>query len=307
MNGAMRSVRLIGAPTDIGAGHRGASMGPEALRVAGIADAVRRRGLNVVDQGNLSGPLNPWLPPVDGYRHLDEVVAWNRVVMDAVGAALEADQLPILLGGDHCLGLGSITAVARHCRQQGKNLRVLWIDAHADFNTSELTPSGNVHGMPVACLCGIGPKALTELSGVSPMLRPDEIRQIGVRSVDEGERRLVREVGLDIYDMRYIDEIGMRQVMTQALYGLDENTHLHVSFDVDFLDPSIAPGVGTTVPGGPNYREAQLVMEMIADTGRLGSLDIVELNPAFDQHNMTAQLAVDLVESLFGKSTLMRS
>ena len=307
MNGAMRSVRLIGAPTDIGAGHRGASMGPEALRVAGIADAVRRRGLNVVDQGNLSGPLNPWLPPVDGYRHLDEVVAWNRVVMDAVGAALEVDQLPILLGGDHCLGLGSITAVARHCRQQGKNLRVLWIDAHADFNTSELTPSGNVHGMPVACLCGIGPEALTELSGTSPMLRPDEIRQIGVRSVDEGERRLVREVGLDIYDMRYIDEIGMRQVMTQALYGLDENTHLHVSFDVDFLDPSIAPGVGTTVPGGPNYREAQLVMEMIADTGRLGSLDIVELNPAFDQHNMTAQLAVDLVESLFGKSTLMRS
>jgi arginase len=307
MNTPVRSVRLIGAPTDIGAGHRGASMGPEALRVAGIAQALRGRGLNVVDQGNLSGPLNPWLPPVDGYRHLAEVVSWNAAVMDAVAAALDEGQLPILLGGDHCLGLGSITAVARHCRQQGKNLRVLWIDAHADFNTSELTPSGNVHGMPVACLCGIGPKALTELSGTSPMLRPDEIRQIGVRSVDEGERRLVREVGLDIYDMRYIDEIGMRQVMTQALYGLDENTHLHVSFDVDFLDPSIAPGVGTTVPGGPNYREAQLVMEMIADTGRMGSLDIVELNPAFDQHNMTAQLAVDLVESLFGKSTLMRS
>ncbi|MCB1567205.1 MAG: arginase [Xanthomonadales bacterium] len=307
MNTPVRSVRLIGAPTDIGAGHRGASMGPEALRVAGIAQALRGRGLNVVDQGNLSGPLNPWLPPVDGYRHLAEVVSWNAAVMDAVAAALDEGQLPILLGGDHCLGLGSITAVARHCRQQGKNLRVLWIDAHADFNTSELTPSGNVHGMPVACLCGIGPNALTELSGTSPMLKPEEIRQIGVRSVDEGERRLVREVGLDIYDMRYIDEIGMRQVMTQALYGLDENTHLHVSFDVDFLDPSIAPGVGTTVPGGPNYREAQLVMEMIADTGRMGSLDIVELNPAFDQHNMTAQLAVDLVESLFGKSTLMRS
>ena len=138
------------------------------------------------------------------------------------------------------------------------------------------------------------------------MLRPDEIRQIGIRSVDEGERRLVREIGLDIYDMRTIDEIGMRQVMTQALYGLDENTHLHVSFDVDFLDPSIAPGVGTTVPGGPNYREAQLVMEMIADSGAMASLDIVELNPAFDVRNATAQLAVDLVESLFGKSTLMR-
>lgn len=274
--------------------------------MAGIGQALKKRGLTVVDQGNLSGPLNPWLPPVDGYRHLHEVVAWNKAVMDAVGAALDAGQLPILLGGDHCLGVGSITAVARHCRAAGKNLRVLWLDAHADFNTNELTPSGNVHGMPVACLCGIGPKALTELSGQAPMLKPEEIRQIGVRSVDEGERRLVREVGLDIYDMRYIDEIGMRQVMTQALYGLDENTHLHVSFDVDFLDPSIAPGVGTTVPGGPNYREAQLVMEMIADSGRLGSLDIVELNPAFDHHNMTAKLAVDLVESLFGKSTLIR-
>ncbi len=299
-------VALIGAPTDIGAGHRGASMGPEALRVAGIVQALRGRGLDVLDTGNLSGPLNPWLGPVDGYRHLDEVIEWNRVTMDAVGAALASGRLPILLGGDHCLGLGSITAVARHCREQGRNLRVLWLDAHADFNTSELTPSGNIHGMPVACLCGIGPRGLTHLSGESPMLQPDQIRQIGVRSVDEGERRLVREVGLDIYDMRYIDEIGIRQVMTQALYGVDENTHLHVSFDVDFLDPTIAPGVGTTVPGGPNYREAQLVMEMIADSGRLGSLDIVELNPAFDLHNTTAQLAVDLVESLFGKSTLMR-
>ena len=299
-------VALIGAPTDIGAGHRGASMGPEALRVAGIVQALRGRGLDVLDTGNLSGPLNPWLGPVDGYRHLDEVIEWNRVTMDAVGAALASGRLPILLGGDHCLGLGSITAVARHCREQGRNLRVLWLDAHADFNTSELTPSGNIHGMPVACLCGIGPRGLTHLSGESPMLQPDQIRQIGVRSVDEGERRLVREVGLDIYDMRYIDEIGIRQVMTQALYGVDENTHLHVSFDVDFLDPTIAPGVGTTVPGGPNYREAQLVMEMIADSGRLGSLDIIELNPAFDLHNTTAQLAVDLVESLFGKSTLMR-
>ncbi|MGH8121893.1 MAG: arginase [Rudaea sp.] len=300
------SVSLIGAPTDIGAGHRGASMGPEALRVAGIAEALNARGLDVVDRGNLVGPFNPWLPPHDGYRHLAGVVTWNRAVMQAVGAELALERLPILLGGDHCLAIGSIGAVAQHCRERGKKLRVLWLDAHADFNTSTITPSGNIHGMPVACLCGYGPRELTELGGAAPMLDKNTLRQIGIRSVDEGEKRLVHDVGLDIYDMRYIDEIGMRRAMEEALHGVDEATHIHVSFDVDFLDPDIAPGVGTTVPGGPNYREAQLVMEMIADTGRLGSLDIVELNPAFDTHNETGKLAVDLVESLFGKSTLMR-
>ncbi|MCX7043664.1 MAG: arginase [Gammaproteobacteria bacterium] len=300
------TIALIGAPTDIGAGHRGASMGPEALRVAGLAQALRDRGLKVHDKGNLVGPMNPWLPPVDGYRHINEVVAWNLSVMDAVYASLQAGELPILLGGDHCLGVGSITAVARHCRERGKKLRVLWLDAHADFNTHEVTPSGNVHGMPVACLCGVGPKALTELGGPAPAMAAADIRQIGIRSVDAGEKRLVKEHGLDIYDMRYIDEIGMKRAMEEALEGIDGDTHVHVSFDVDFLDPAIAPGVGTTVPGGPNYREAQLVMEMIADAGSLGSVDIVELNPAFDEHNKTAILAVDLVESLFGKSTLMR-
>ncbi|MCE5233618.1 MAG: arginase [Mizugakiibacter sp.] len=299
-------VSLIGAPTDIGAGHRGASMGPEALRVAGLAQALAARGLEVTDCGNLAGPLNPWLPPTDGYRHLDQVVAWNRAVMDAVAAELDGGRLPILLGGDHCLAIGSITAVARHCRARGKKLRVLWLDAHADFNTSEITPSGNIHGMPVACLCGLGPRALTDLGGGAPALLPGQVRQIGIRSVDAGEKKLVHDVGLDIYDMRYIDEAGVKRAMEEALDGLDADAHLHVSFDVDFLDPGIAPGVGTTVPGGPNYREAQLVMEMIADSGRLGSLDIVELNPAFDEHNKTAILAVDLVESLFGKSTLMR-
>ncbi|MBH1978217.1 MAG: arginase [Comamonadaceae bacterium] len=302
-------ISLIGAPTDIGAGARGASMGPEALRVAGLQAALENRGLQVLDRGNLSGPTNPWLPPVDGYRHLNEVVLWNQAVFDAVRGALQQGHLPVLLGGDHCLGLGSISAVARHCVDTGRKLRVLWLDAHADFNTSALTPSGNVHGMPVACLCGFGPAALTELArmpGGGPALRPDQIRQIGIRSVDAGEKRFVHEQGLEVFDMRFIDEVGMRQTMLQALDGLDADTHLHVSFDVDFLDPDIAPGVGTTVPGGPTYREAQLCMEMIADSGCLASLDIVELNPALDVRNKTALLAVDLVESLFGKSTLMR-
>lgn len=299
-------VSLIGAPTDIGAGARGASMGPEALRVAGLGDALIARGLDVLDRGNLNGPFNPWLPPVDGYRHLDAVVAWNRAVMQAVYSELAQGRLPILLGGDHCLAIGSIGAVARYCEEKKKRLRILWLDAHADFNTSAVTPSGNVHGMPVACLCGFGPDELTGLGGRSPAIKPDSLRQIGIRSVDEGERRLVRDVGLDIFDMRYIDEIGMKRVMEEALAGMGPDDHLHVSFDVDFLDPSIAPGVGTTIPGGPNYREAQLCMEMIADSGRMGSLDIMELNPALDVRNETAKLSVDLVESLFGKSTLMR-
>ena len=301
------SVDLIGAPTDIGAGSRGASMGPEALRVAGIREALHGRGLEVVDTGNLAGPTNPWLPPDEGYRHLDEVVAWNKSVHEAMYQSLSAGHMPILLGGDHCLGIGSISAVARHCRDTGKTLRVLWLDAHTDFNTNALTPTGNVHGMPVAVLCGHGPEELTNIGGKVPAMSPKAIRQIGIRSVDEGEKRFLRQEGLEGFDMRYIDEMGMRHTMEKALSGMDANTHLHVSFDVDFLDPSIAPGVDTAIKGGPTYREAQLCMEMIADTGLLGSLDVMELNPALDVRNGTAEVAVDLIESLFGKSTLMRA
>lgn len=301
-----RTASLIGVPTDVGASARGASMGPEALRVAGIREAILRRGMQVVDRGNLSGPANPCLPPEQGYRHLSEVVAWNRGLHDAVYAELAAHRLPIMLGGDHSLGIGSISAVARHCRENDLTLRVLWLDAHTDFNTAGLSPSGNLHGMPVACLCGFGPPQLVSMSGATPAIRPEWLHLIGIRSVDAGEARFVHEQALEVFDMRCIDEIGVREVMDLALAGMDARTHLHVSFDVDFLDPQIAPGVGTTVPGGPSYREAQLCMEMIADTGRLGSLDIVELNPALDVRNRTAALAVDLVESLFGKTTLIR-
>ena len=299
-------ISLIGAPTDIGAGARGASMGPEALRVADLGHVIEAQGFDVIDRGNLYGPANPWLPPHNGYRHLAEVAAWNQAVHDAVYAELGLGRLPILLGGDHCLGIGSISAVARHCREAGKKLRVLWLDAHADFNTHALTPTGNIHGMPVACLCGYGPAEITGMSGQTPDIEPGWVRQIGIRSVDQGEKQLVHQAGLEVFDMRYLDEMGMRATMDAALAGLDANTHLHVSFDVDFLDPGIAPGVGTTVPGGPTYREAQLCMEMIADTGLMRSLDVVELNPALDERNKTAEVAVDLIESLFGKSTLMR-
>ncbi|WP_426148519.1 arginase [Polaromonas sp. DSR2-3-2] len=299
-------IRLIGAPTDVGAGTRGASMGPEAFRVAGLQPTLESHGLRVTDQGNLSGPANPWQSPVSGYRHLVEVAAWNHAVHEAVHAALEGGDMPVLLGGDHCLAIGSISAVARYCRQRGKKLRVLWLDAHTDFNTDALTPTGNTHGMPVAVLCGHGPAELTGIGGLSPAIEPSAIRQIGIRSVDAGEKRFVSESGLEVFDMRYIDEMGMKRTMEAALAGMDDDTHLHVSFDVDFLDASFAPGVGTAVKGGPTYREAQLCMEMIADTGRMASLDVMELNPALDVRNATAEVALDLIESLFGKSTLMR-
>jgi arginase len=303
---AAGGVSLIGAPTDVGAGSRGASMGPEALRVAGLAALLRTQGVEVRDIGDVRGPANPERGPIDGYRHLAEVTQWCQGVHEAVYGELHEGRLPILLGGDHSLSIGSLSAVARHCRKRGRDLKVLWLDAHADFNTRVLTPSGNLHGMPVACLCGFGPQVLIELSGQNPAIRPQDIRQIGIRSVDAGEKRLVHDVGLEVFDMRHVDETGMRQTLAAALSGLRPDTHLHVSFDVDFLDPDIAPGVATTVAGGPSYREAQLCMEMIADTGRLSSLDIMELNPALDVRNRTAQVAVDLVTSLFGKSTLMR-
>jgi arginase len=281
-------------------------MGPDALRVAGLVEALRSHQFNVIDPGNLSGPPNPWDPPSGGLRHLDEVVAWNRSVFDSTAQALGAGQVPLLLGGDHCLAIGSISAVARHCRREKKNLRVIWLDAHTDVNTEAISPSGNLHGMPVACLLGHGPDALVGWSGARAAIAPEDIDFIGIRSVDAEEKQAIRLLGLQVFDMRHIDEHGMRNTMTEALHDVDEDSHLHVSFDLDCLDPLDAPGVGTGVRGGPTYREMQLCMEMIADTGRLGSLDVVEINPALDVRNRTAELAVEFIQSLFGASTLAR-
>ncbi len=301
------TIAFIGAPTDVGAGHRGGAMGPEALRVAGLERALQTLGYAVVDRGNLAGPPNPDAAPVAGYRHLAEVTQWCEAVRDAVSAALEDGLFPVLLGGDHCLAIGSIAAVARHCAAQETPLSVLWLDAHADFNTPRTSPSGNIHGMPVAVVAGQGPEPLTALGHARPMLDPARIHQVGIRSVDHVEKRMVVESGVEVHDMRRIDEDGMRKTMDEVLARVATvRGHLHVSFDVDFLDPAIAPGVGTTVPGGPTYREAQLCMEMVYDSGLMRSLDIMELNPAYDLHNKTAALVVELVESLFGEQILSR-
>ena len=303
----MTELTLIGAPTDVGASVLGASMGPDALRIAGIARALQGLGLAVQDLGNLSGPGNPQAAPQGGFRHLVEVTRWNEAVFAATLSALQAGRLPLLMGGDHCLAIGSISAVARHCSARGRRLKVLWFDAHADANTPASSPSGNLHGMPVACLLGHGPAQLTQLAGAAAALQAQQITLVGVRSVDATEKSFVNTLGIEVYDMRSIDELRMRAVMQAALADVDENTHLHLSFDMDGLDPTIAPGVGTPVRGGPTYRETQLFMEMLADSGALGSVDIMELNPALDLRNQTAELAVDLLESLFGKSTLMRA
>lgn len=301
------AVALIGAPTDVGAGKRGASMGPEALRVAGLDAALRSLGRSVVDRGDVTGPRNPEAPRAGDYRHLAEVTAWCRGVHDAVYASLAAGEIPLTMGGDHSVAVGSVAAVARYCAARQRPLAVFWLDAHADFNVAASSPSGNLHGMPVSIMAGHGPTELVRLGGVVPMVPANRVVQIGIRSVDAVEKKLVVDSGMVVYDMRRIDELRMRTVMDQALaYVAERDVHLHVSFDVDFLDPSIAPGVPSTVPGGPTYREAQLCMEMIYDSGLMCSLDVMELNPAYDEGNRTAELAVELVQSLFGLQILAR-
>ena len=302
-----RTLHLIGAATDIGAADRGSSMGPDALRVAGLDRALRRLGHEVIDRGNLAGPPNPEAQARDGYRHLAETVTWCQAVHDAVLASLGEGALPILLGGDHSLAIGSIAAVARHCAATDQALSVLWLDAHADFNTPQSSPSGNLHGMPVAVVTGHGPEALLALGHRVPMVAPSQIIQIGIRSVDHQEKAAVEESGITVYDMRRVDEMRMRRVMEAALDQIQRTGgHVHLSFDVDFLDPSVAPGVATTVTGGPTYREAQLAMEMIHDAVTIGSLDIAELNPALDLRNQTAEVTVELIASAFGEQILAR-
>lgn len=304
-------VTLIGAPTDAGAARAGARLGPDALRIAGLVAALRTQGLAVHDAGNLPGPATDATetaqrPRPGQPRNLAECLRWSELVHEAVARALADGQLPLLLGGDHHLAMGSIAAAARHCAQAGKVLRVIWLDAHADCNDARSSPSGNVHGMPVSVLLGHGPQALQALA---PQPLPVEaLRQIGLRSVDPVEKQRIAQLGLEVYDMRAIDELGMPEVMRRALRDVHApGVHLHLSFDVDFLDPDIAPGTGTITRGGPTYREAQLCMEMLADTGCLGSVDLVELNPVLDVRNQTAELLLDLLQSLFGKSTLART
>lgn len=282
-------------------------MGPEALRVAGIAAVLERLCGRIVDAGDIKGPRVRQETASRGYRHFDAAVAWFQKLSSSVYETLTSGQCPVVLGGDHAIAAGSISGVARYCRERGIPLTILWLDAHADFNTPATSPSGNLHGMPVALLTDTDSEMLRCMGPDYTPIAVDSFQLVGVRSIDHVEKQAVLAAGLAVYDMRQIDERGMRAVMEEVLEkAVARGGHLHVSFDIDFLDPLIAPGTGTPVKGGPDYREAQLCMEMIYDTGLFGSLDLVEINPALDMRNQTAETAVEMTASLFGEQILAR-
>lgn len=297
---------LIGVPLQIGAGQLGCEMGPSALRIAGLKTSLEELGHKVTDLGNVSpAPLREITHPNPAVHHLPETVAWTETLID-VAYRESADALPIFLGGDHAISAGTVAGLARRAAKQKRPLFVLWLDAHTDFHTLDTTRSGNLHGTPVAYYTG-----RSGFEGYFPALEhpvdPNNICMIGIRSVDPAERAALTDSGITVHDMRSIDEHGVAVLLREFLARVEAaNGLLHVSFDVDFLDPSIAPAVGTTVPGGATFREAHLVMEMLHDSGLVSSLDLVELNPFLDERGRTATLMVDLTASLMGKRVMDR-
>ena len=297
-----RAFRIFGVPMDLGQRRRGVDMGPSALRYAGLDRRLRALGHTVYDNGDLIVPLPENVPPDDSRaRHLTSVANVCRHVYLEALACLDRDEMAIFLGGDHSISVGTVSAMDA---RGGRTVGVLWVDAHGDFNTPDTTPSGNVHGMALAALLGRGPPELTNIGREGAKLRPEEVVLIGVRDLDPPERDALRGAGVLVITMREIDEIGIAAAARQTLERLGGLDRLHVSLDMDALDPDEAPGVGTPVPGGLTYREAHLLMEILADSGKVASLDIVEVNPILDDRNRTAKLGVELAASLFGQRIL---
>jgi arginase len=303
----VRRIRVMGVPLDLGASRRGVDMGPSAVRVAGLEKRLEALGHRVTDGGNIRVEIaETQAPGSRNAQYLKEIAETCNRTADAVVAALEAGETPLLLGGDHSLAAGSVSGVAEFYRRKQQKIGLLWIDAHSDINTPETSLTGNVHGMPLAALLGLGPEPLKNIFGYAPKIAPENAVLIGVRDIDSAERENLRRAGMtEVYTMRDIDERGMRAVMEEALRAAGRDTAgYHVSLDMDWIDPEEAPGVGTPVRGGATYREAHLAMEIIADHGRLLSFEIVEVNPVIDEHNRTADLAVELACSAFGKKIL---
>lgn len=302
-------IALLGVPVDVGASQRGTLMGPAALRTAGLGGVLESLGLVVEDHGDLSVPREPTATdaPPDKANNYREIQAWVQIVSARAYEIARSGAIPIFLGGDHSLSMGSVNGVNRHWRAMGRPVFVLWLDAHADYNTPAITPSGNMHGMSLAFLCG--EPGLDRLLGDEPRasVRPDQLALFGIRSIDPLEKTLVRDRQVDVVDMRQIDEFGVGVPIRRIIEKVRaRNGVLHVSFDVDFLDPQLAPGVGTLVPGGASYREAHLIMELLHDSGLVCSVDVVELNPFLDERGRTARVAVELVASLFGQQIVDR-
>ena len=299
-------IAIIGAPLDLGAGRRGVDMGPSAMRVANINKRVAALGYEVEDLGNVAVDQPESLP--EGPRHakyLPQIAAACQRLATMVEQVADEGKAPLVMGGDHSIAIGTVAGMARHFRRKKKRMGLLWIDAHADMNTPQTSPSGNVHGMPLACCIGLGPEELTKLLGFAPKVQPRNVALVGLRDVDILERPHVRGSGVRAFTMRDIDERGLRSVMKEAIgIATDGTAGVHLSLDMDYVDPQYAPGVGTPVRGGATYREAHLAMEMICDSGHMVSMEVVEVNPVIDETNRTADLAVELVMSALGKKIL---
>jgi arginase len=295
-------VSILGIPLDLGQGRRGVDMGPFAIRYASLKERIEELGISVTDLGNVQVPTpeahsvsNPKL------KYLPEIVRVSQQVCGEVQKILEKGEFPVILGGDHSISIGSVAGVASTVKQLG----VIWFDAHGDMNTEETTPSGNIHGMPLAVAVGLGHSDLLQIGSLSPKVMPEHVALVGARSLDGDERRLIRETGITVFDMHEIDKRGMSAVMEDAIRIASNGTDgIHLSFDLDSLDPSDAPGVGTPVLGGVTYREGHLAMEMLAESGKVISVDVVEVNPILDRENRTAKIAVDMVCSLLGQTVI---
>jgi arginase len=301
-----QKVRIIGVPMDLGQSRRGVDMGPSALRVAGLQARLKQLGHQVEDIGNI--PVKQAEEMSYGEKrakYMAEIAETCKDLADIVQKSLEENFVPLVLGGDHSIAAGAVSGVSAHFRKEKKQIGYIWLDAHGDMNTPESSPSGNVHGMPLAAVMGYGAPELVDLLGFKPKVEPQNIVLVGVRDLDVQERRLVKKSGVRVFTMRDIDERGMREVMADALkYATDDTHGISISLDMDFVDPSDAPGVGTPVRGGVTYREAHLAMEMIADSDAMAAMEIVEINPVIDEHNRTALLGVELILSALGQKIL---
>jgi arginase len=299
-------VHVLGMPMDLGSGRRGVDMGPSAIRIAGVEARLRELGHEVVDEGDITIKNMEELKVGDVHaRYLKEIARASALACKKVDRILTRGHFPLILGGDHSIAVGTVSGIAAVARRKGKKLGLLWVDAHGDINTPESSPSGNIHGMPVASLLGHGPAELTGIGGRQPKVDAANVALVGIRSLDEGEKHRLKATGVQVHTMSDIDRHGIHRVMKKALARVTDGTdYVHVSFDLDAVDPTVAPGVGTPVKGGLDYREAHLIMELLHDSGVMTSLEMVEVNPILDQGNTSAAFAVELVQSAFGKKIL---